>query len=141
MRIFALVALLLVGAVLISVAADTSTRNSGYLAGAQTRRYDGGFHPADYFQTAHSPSRVLIAVGRLLLILGFMAALTGQVMFLTVAYRHSLGWFLGCLFVPFISLIFLLLNMRETVKPLGITIAGLVAIGVGGSMAGVAAWG
>ena len=39
-------------------------------------------------------------------------------MFLAVAYKRSLWWFFGSLFIPIIALIFFFLNFRITANPL-----------------------
>ena len=79
----------------------------------------------------------MIAIGYIFLVLGCIAALIGEVMFLTVAYKRSLLWFFGCLFVPIIWFIFFFMNLRATAKPFALSIAGLLAACLGGWMAGI----
>jgi len=62
--------------------------------------------------------------------------IAGNVMFLAIVFRHSLAWFLGCLFIPFIDLIYLVLNFKKTWKPMLISIFGLLVAGVGYSVGG-----
>ncbi len=79
----------------------------------------------------------MIIVGYVLLVIGIVAAIVGEVMFLTVAYRRSLLWFFGCLFVPIISWVFFFLNMKATLKPFTLQVLGLLLAGLGSYMAGV----
>ncbi len=48
----------------------------------------------------------MIVIGHILLALGLVVALIGYVKFLSVAYRRSLWWFFGCLFIPFVDIAF-----------------------------------
>jgi len=79
----------------------------------------------------------MIVIGDILLALGLVLALMGYVKFLAVAFRRSLWWFFGCLFIPFVDIAFLLLNWKATAKPFGIGLLGLVIAGAGAGMAGV----
>jgi hypothetical protein len=54
----------------------------------------------------------MIAIGYILLTLGIIAGVVGEVMFLVVAYKRSLLWFFGCLFIPIVCWIFFFLNMK-----------------------------
>jgi hypothetical protein len=76
-------------------------------------------------------------IGYILLVLGLILWLVGEVMFLTVAYRRSLLWFFGCLFVPIVWFIFFFMNLRATGRPFVISLAGLLVVGLGGWMAGI----
>jgi len=49
-------------------------------------------------------------IGGLLLVVGFLAALVGGIWILVLAFQESLIWGLGCFFVPFVSLIFVIMN-------------------------------
>ena len=79
----------------------------------------------------------MIIVGHILLALGLAVVLAGEVMFLAVAFRRSLWWFLGCLFVPLVDIAFLLFNFKATARPFGIAVLGLLVAGFGAWMAGV----
>jgi hypothetical protein len=79
----------------------------------------------------------MIALGYILLFLGITVGLVSEVMFLTVAYKRSLWWFFGCLFIPIIEFVFFFLNFKATAKPFGLQILGLIIAGLGGLMAGV----
>jgi len=73
----------------------------------------------------------MVLLGQILIYLGFAVALLGEVMFLVLAYRRSLWWFLGCLFLPIVCLIFFLLNIKTAYKPFFVQILGLVLLGIG----------
>jgi hypothetical protein len=73
----------------------------------------------------------------LLCLLGMVAWLGGNLMFLSVVFRHSAGWFLGCLFVPFVDWIYFLFYANRTWKPVLIATAGCLLVGVGCWLAGL----
>jgi hypothetical protein len=77
------------------------------------------------------PNRAVIAFGYILFVIGLLIGLLGDVRFLVVVYRHGLGWFFGCLFVPVLGWLFFLLHARETWRPLALSMTGLVVAGVG----------
>jgi len=56
-------------------------------------------------------------LGNILLVIGCIVGLAGDVMFLNVVYRRSLAWFFGCLFLPFVDDVFLLMHWRAAWKP------------------------
>jgi hypothetical protein len=78
----------------------------------------------------------MTAFGSIVFGLGLMVWIAGAVRFLAVAYRQNLAWFFGCLFVPFVSWIFFLLNVKQTWKPVAVAIAGFILTGVGCSIGG-----
>jgi Na+-translocating ferredoxin:NAD+ oxidoreductase RnfE subunit len=59
----------------------------------------------------------MVILGYILLFSGIIISLVGEIQFLVVAYKHNVWWFLGCLFIPIVVLVFFLLNFRTTVKP------------------------
>ena len=79
----------------------------------------------------------MIIVGYILLFFGIILGLAGDVMFLTVAYKRSLVWFFGCLFVPLVDVIFLCLNLRATAKPFGIAVLGFLIACLGSKLCGL----
>jgi hypothetical protein len=79
----------------------------------------------------------MTVVGYILFLAGILISLVGEVRFLVVAYKHNVWWFLGCLFIPIVTLIFFLLNFKATAKPFGLQILGLIIAGIGGLMAGI----
>ena len=58
-------------------------------------------------------------------------------MFLVIAYRRSLLWFFGCLFVPIVCWIFFFMNLKAAAKPFLIQVIGLLLICGGSYLAGV----
>ena len=49
-------------------------------------------------------------IGGLLVLVGGLAAIVGGIWILVLAFQESLIWGLGCFFVPFVSLIFVIMN-------------------------------
>jgi FtsH-binding integral membrane protein len=79
----------------------------------------------------------MMLLGYVLLVVGLIVGIYGDVRFLVVAYNRNLWWFFGCLFVPLVSWVFLFLNLKATIKPFGLSLLGLLLAGLGGWMAGV----
>lgn len=73
----------------------------------------------------------MIVAGYILFALGCLAGLAGDIRFMVITYRHGLGWFLACLFVPLVSWIFFLSFPKETWKPVVLSLAGFVLAGFG----------
>lgn len=73
----------------------------------------------------------MTALGYILFGVGCIACLLGDIRFLVVAYRHGLGWFFTCLFVPLVALLFFLLHTRETWRPVVLSLAGFIVAGMG----------
>jgi len=79
----------------------------------------------------------MVALGYVLLTIGVILSIYGEVRFLVVAYNRSLWWFFGCLFVPLVALVFLCLNLKATIKPFSLALLGLLLAGLGCWMADV----
>jgi hypothetical protein len=78
-------------------------------------------------------------VGMIIGGIGGLVALIGGIWFLVVAFRQSIWWGLGSLFIPFVSIIFLIIHWSDAKKPffvslLGAVIAVIVAILLPGAM-------
>jgi hypothetical protein len=73
----------------------------------------------------------MTALSYILLTLGFVTGLYGDIRFLAIAYRHGAGWFLACLFLPLVGWVFFLLYTRETWRPVALSLAGFVLAGFG----------
>ena len=73
----------------------------------------------------------MIILGYILFFLGCLAWLAGDLRFLVVAYRQGAAWFLGCLFLPFVPLAFLCLNLKQTWRPVTLSTAGYLVAGLG----------
>jgi hypothetical protein len=75
-------------------------------------------------------------LGYIHLAAGIIVGFYGELRFLVVAYNRNLGWFFGCLFVPFVSWVFLFLNLKATIKPFGMSLLGLLIAVLGGWIVG-----
>ncbi len=80
--------------------------------------------------------RVMLIFGSILFWAGLVVWIAGEVRLLVVAYRQSLAWFFGCLFVPFVSWVFFLLNVKQAWKPVVMAAAGFIATGIGDWLGG-----
>jgi hypothetical protein len=79
----------------------------------------------------------MMSLGYILLGLGFVIGLYGEIRFLVTAYKRNLWWFFGCLFLPVAGWVFLALNLKATIKPFALSLIGLVIAGLGARMAGI----
>ncbi|MEL7235731.1 MAG: hypothetical protein AAGK74_14605 [Chloroflexota bacterium] len=78
----------------------------------------------------------MTVVGYILLVIGLLLALYGGISLLIIAFRKSILWGLGCLFVPFVSLVFAIMNWDEAGRPFLISVGGSILYGSGASLAG-----
>jgi hypothetical protein len=75
--------------------------------------------------------------GYILVIIGAIVCLIGEIQMLAIAYRRGFGWLLFCLFLaPLCWLFLLLMNFETTARPFAFAMLGAVAMGIGGAMAG-----
>jgi hypothetical protein len=79
----------------------------------------------------------MMSFGYILLALGFIIDLYGEIRFLVAAYNRNLWWFFGCLFLPVVGWVFLLLNLKATVKPFALSLLGLIVASLGSWIAGI----
>lgn len=79
----------------------------------------------------------MVPLGYILLVVGFVIGLFGDIRFLVVAYKRNLWWFFGCLFLPIVSWVFFFLNLKATVKPFALSMTGLIVAALGSWMAGI----
>ncbi len=63
----------------------------------------------------------------ILLLLGIAGIVIGTLLYLTSAFRISILWGLGCIFIPFIPVIFLFAHWNSARKPFVISVLGLIA--------------
>jgi len=63
-----------------------------------------------------------------LLILAFGLLIVGGLWFLIVAFRTSIGWGLGCLFIPFVSLVYLIQYWEEARRPFALQVVGILVL-------------
>ena len=75
-------------------------------------------------------------LGMILMCVGTIAVFVGGIMFLIVAFQESILWGLGCLIVPFVSLVFLVMFWDKAGKPFLIQLAGAVPMIAGMIMVG-----
>lgn len=70
-------------------------------------------------------SVMLTLIASLLAIVGLVLLLVGGIAFIIAAFRESILWGLGVLFLPFVSLIFLVLNWSRAKQPFFLQLYGV----------------
>lgn len=75
-------------------------------------------------------------IGLILFVIGGIASLVTGIWFLVVAFRQSVLWGLGCMFVPFVPLVFLIVHWQEAKRPFLWSLAALVPIILGALLTG-----
>jgi hypothetical protein len=60
--------------------------------------------------------------------IGGIISLIGGIWFLVVAFRQTIWWGLGCLFIPFVSIIFLIIHWSDAAKPFFVSLLGTAII-------------
>jgi hypothetical protein len=60
------------------------------------------------------------------MLIGLLIGLVGTIWFLVIAFKESVLWGLGCLFLPFVSLIFLIMHFGKSWRPLALHVLGIV---------------
>ena len=63
-----------------------------------------------------------------LLFVGLAIGLVGGIWLLVVAFQESVWWGIGCLLLPIVSLIFVILHWQEAKKPFLIQLAGVAFV-------------
>jgi hypothetical protein len=71
----------------------------------------------------------------LLIVVGALMCLYGTIVVLINAFRASVLWGLGSLFIGPVMLVFVILNWSENMKPFLINVAGAVLLVAGAFMA------
>lgn len=64
----------------------------------------------------------------ILAVVGAIISFVGGIWFLVEAFRESIWWGLGCLFLPIVSLIFLIVHWAEARKPFVVVLLGNVLV-------------
>lgn len=64
-------------------------------------------------------------IGALVMWAGLILLLVGGVMFLISAFSESILWGLGCLFLPLVSLFFLIVHWRQAKDPFFLHLLGI----------------
>lgn len=75
-------------------------------------------------------------LGTILFIVGLIISTFAGIWFLVVAFRQSVLWGLGCLLVPFVSLIFLIIHWSEAKRPFVWSLIALLPIFAGIALSG-----
>jgi hypothetical protein len=73
----------------------------------------------------------MTAIASILLLLGWLVSIVGGIMLLVVAFKESILWGLGCIFIPFVALIFIVMHWEQSKKPFFIELAGAVLVIIG----------
>ncbi|HXC99995.1 MAG TPA: hypothetical protein VN048_11690 [Verrucomicrobiae bacterium] len=71
----------------------------------------------------------LIASG--LILIGWLVGLVGGIMLLVAAFKVNIWWGLGCIFLPFVALVFLFMHWPVAKNPFFIELAGIVLVIIG----------
>ena len=79
------------------------------------------------------------AFGLVLMLVGIVVAAIGGIMILIQAFRTSVLWGLGTLFVPLVGLIFVFMHWQETKKAFLINVIGTAVMILGIVLGGVGA--
>ncbi len=56
---------------------------------------------------------------------GVVLLVLGSLWLLAVAFNESIWWGLGCIIVPFVSMLFIVSHFKECAKPILLQLAGL----------------
>lgn len=65
------------------------------------------------------------ALSPVLILMGSPILIIGEIWFLIACFKKSIWWGLGCIFLPFIEIIFLFVHWNVAAKPFGIQIIGI----------------
>jgi hypothetical protein len=65
-------------------------------------------------------------VGMIIWGIGGLVALIGFIWFLVVAFRQTIWWGLGSLFIPIVALVFLIMHWGDAAKPFFVWLLGVV---------------
>jgi len=64
----------------------------------------------------------------ILMLIGLATFIIGGIWFLVVSFQQSVWWGLGCIFLPFCEVIFLIIHWKEAAKPFGLQAIGFVLL-------------
>ncbi|HTB82472.1 MAG TPA: hypothetical protein VK742_02350 [Candidatus Sulfotelmatobacter sp.] len=80
----------------------------------------------------------MAVAGYILAVIGFIACLAGEIKMMAISYRYGFGWLLGCMLMgPLCWLLLLMIDFRSMSKPFGLTILGVLAVGIGDVLIGI----
>lgn len=74
-------------------------------------------------------------IGTILVIVGVIIMIVGGIMLLIVAFKESIWWGLGSIFVPIVALVFLIMHWQKAKKSFFIWLAGF-AVSILGTVLG-----
>jgi hypothetical protein len=83
----------------------------------------------------------MTTLGSALLAIGALTALIGSIWLIVVAFKESVLWGLGSLFVPFVPLIFVIMHWGKSGKPFLINLSGIVVFVMGGMVGDIGSGG
>ncbi len=69
----------------------------------------------------------MATLGTIIMLIGAIGALVFWIQILIVAFKTHIGWGLGSLFIPFVGLVFVIMNWQETKTPF---LRGLICVAV-----------
>jgi hypothetical protein len=69
--------------------------------------------------------------GSIIIVLGAIIGIVGELMLLALAFRKSVWWLIACLFLPIGELIFLILHWKEGKKAFLIQVVGVAILFLG----------
>lgn len=72
------------------------------------------------------------ALSTIIFVVGVILAAVGSIWILVNAFKESILWGILSIIIPFVLLIFALMNLDKCKKPLGIWLAGVVLYVIGG---------
>lgn len=75
-------------------------------------------------------------IGTLLMFLGCIGVVIGGIWFLIETFKTGVLWGLCCLFIPFVSLIWLVMHWQQGSKPFLLQLAGAGVAVLGATMGG-----
>ena len=78
----------------------------------------------------------MVAVGIILLVVGLVIDIVGAILLLIRAFQASIWWGLGSIFIPFVSLIFVITHWAVAKRPFLLVILGTVLVIIGSVLAG-----
>ena len=74
--------------------------------------------------------------GFILMMVGYLIGIIGGIWLLVVAFQQSLGWGLGCLLLPIVSIVFAIMYWDDAKVPFLTSLAGGVLIFFGKLLSG-----
>lgn len=60
----------------------------------------------------------------ILIALGWILSIVGGIWFLIKVFDDSIGWGIGCILLPFLSLVYLIMNFSDVKNPFFVQLAG-----------------